>query len=641
MDRWTEWWKKDKRYMTCLRAAVLACLPILGCVLYCSLQGKSIGQVYLPASGRNDELLYYKQVEAMLDYGYPQGYFGYNESRALRLSFGAWSPLLVLPWLLWGLVFGWDLLSPVICNIFLLTLSLFLFALLAKPRWKQIGITAFLYLLYPPFSWYMMSGMPEINCISLLLVFYGMAAAYLRERKGSCLAGLFVLAGLLTLMRPYMLLFLFLPACLWIFGGREGTHTQIAGAGRPPSEQAPRRGIRAVLRFFAARWKAILGSAAIMAVVLAGYAWISHFLAAEYFEPLFYADWLTAFFQKGLLGGLRNFFGSLYYSLVEFWRYMVQGVRTGLPAGAVFCCYVVMFLTILYQVLRDGLFLYMRRKNGAAAGSPEDGADSGEEDNSRASADGARNAGDRKDSGEEDGTCAPADGIRNAGNGKDSGEEDGTCASADGTRNLGNGKDSGAGGPAGQLVLEAHLAFSFFGMLMAQLLMYNFYDGCKHLMTFLAVGIFIVGMMETAYFKKAVLIGAAFSFFFIYHGDAFRDYQVSFSEPEITAEMERWEAALGEELVLEEGVGYDNVVIWLLSDEFPEGLVYTGWQYLYALPSGFGISCCTADYVTEHFEELQSRYLCVAPGGPVEEECIRMEYEKIAGNEYAAVYRRF
>ena len=147
--RWKTWWERERG--TCLKALLLACLPVIACLVYCAARGQGIGEIYLPASERNDELIYYKQVEAILRYGYPQGYFGFNESHALKLSFAAWSPLLMLPWVLWGLLFGWNLMSPVLCNIFLLTAAMFLFGLLAKPDWKQLGITAFLFFLFPLF----------------------------------------------------------------------------------------------------------------------------------------------------------------------------------------------------------------------------------------------------------------------------------------------------------------------------------------------------------------------------------------------------------------------------------------------------------------------------------------------------------
>ena len=563
-NRWKTWWRRERG--TCLRAAVLACLPVIACLVCCAARGQGIGQVYLPSSERNDELIYYKQVEAILEYGYPRGYFGFNESHALKLSFAAWSPALMLPWVLWGLLFGWNLLSPVMCNLFLLAGAMLLYGMLAKPDWKQTGIISLLFFLYMPFSWYMLCGMPEIVCMGLAIVFYGAAAGWLRRRRGGLLAVMFALAGLLTLMRPYFLLFLLLPAYFWIFrdaaggsrgmadSGGTGEKGRASGRGGKPGEGR-------------IRWGAVLGTAAVFAAVLGAYAWIGHFLAAAYFRPLYRMDWLTAFFQKGLGGGLKNLFGSLYYSGREFVSYMKQGMVSGLPAGGIFCCYVVMLLILFWQSVRDVVAL--RRLEAG---------------------------GERR-------------------------------------RELG-----------GQLALEGHLAFSFLAMLFATLLlMSNFHDGCKHLLTFLAAGIFPIARMRTVYWKKAILTGVAFAFVFSYHGAAFEAYQPTFYQEAVALGLEGFGADVERELALagDAGPGYDNTVIWVLSDELPEGPRYTGWQYLYALPPGFGINCCTAEYVTENFRSLRSRYLCVVPGGPVEEACRLMEYEEIAGNEHAVLYRRY
>lgn len=563
-NRWKTWWRRERG--TCLRAAVLACLPVIACLVCCAARGQGIGQVYLPSSERNDELIYYKQVEAILEYGYPRGYFGFNESHALKLSFAAWSPALMLPWVLWGLLFGWNLLSPVLCNLFLLTGAMLLYGMLAKPDWKQTGIISLLFFLYMPFSWYMLCGMPEIGCMSLAIVFYGAAAGWLRRRRGGLLAVMFALAGLLTLMRPYFLLFLLLPAYFWIFRDAAGGSRGMADSGGT-GEKGRASGRGGKLGEGRIRWGAVLGTAAVFAAVLGAYAWIGHFLAAAYFRPLYRMDWLTAFFQKGLGGGLKNLFGSLYYSGREFVSYMKQGMVSGLPAGGIFCCYVVMLLILFWQSVKDVVAL--RRLEAG---------------------------GERR-------------------------------------RELG-----------GQLALEGHLAFSFLAMLFATLLlMSNFHDGCKHLLTFLAAGIFPIARMRTVYWKKAILTGVAFAFVFSYHGAAFEAYQPTFYQEAVALGLEGFGADVERELALagDAGPSYDNTVIWVLSDELPEGPRYTGWQYLYALPPGFGINCCTAEYVTENFRSLRSRYLCVVPGGPVEEACRLMEYEEIAGNEHAVLYRRY
>lgn len=123
-NKYVSWMKKHKRL---LKALLMSLLPLVCCVVACALQGKTISQVYLPAGEWNDELFYFKQVEGIVHFGYPRGYFGFNESHALKASFAAWSPVLVFPWILWGLCFGWNLLSPIYCNIFLMMLAVFLF----------------------------------------------------------------------------------------------------------------------------------------------------------------------------------------------------------------------------------------------------------------------------------------------------------------------------------------------------------------------------------------------------------------------------------------------------------------------------------------------------------------------------------
>ena len=171
MEKFCDWWKQDKRYRTLVQSVLLGLLPVVCCLVYCAMQGRSIGEVYLPGSEWNDELFYYKQVESIVQFGYPQGYYGFNESHALKLSFAAWSPVLVFPWIIWGLLFGWNLMSPVICNILLMTLACVLFVWLVRPSWKQQGILTLLFCLYTPFVRYMLSVMPEVICFSILIIF--------------------------------------------------------------------------------------------------------------------------------------------------------------------------------------------------------------------------------------------------------------------------------------------------------------------------------------------------------------------------------------------------------------------------------------------------------------------------------------
>ncbi|MDE6924636.1 MAG: hypothetical protein K2P59_05155 [Acetatifactor sp.] len=583
MSRLIDWWKRDKRYLTMVKAVLMALLPVLCCLVYCAMQGRSIAEVYLPGSEWNDELFYYKQVEGIVNFGYPQGYFGFDESHALKLSFAAWSPVLVFPWILWGMVFGWNMMSPVICNILLMTLACFLFVWLVKPDWKQVGITSLLFCLYTPFVRYMLSVMPEVICFSLLIIFYSLAVNYLNRERAYKLAVLFALSGLLTLMRPYMLLFMLLPAYFWI-----------------------RRN----------RWKGFIGSAVVFAVVLAVYAAIKHYLGAEYFAPLFFTDWVDAFFEQGLFGGIRYTLGKLYYMASSFKAHTIQGFRTGLASGAFFAGYLIMLLVMLGQSVKD--FGSLRRLKGKTVAQGKEGK------RKEAQKEEVRNAAQESGSGWNKAEADRQESERT--------EEDVQASVKD---------QVCMGALRKQLTIEVHFVISLVAMLFALLLMYKLTEGSKHLLTFMAAGVFVIGMSETKFFKKAVVTGAAFAYFYSYMALDPYDYQVPFAEEERVAQVETWREALADTMVLDRETvpGYENSVIWVLWDQGPETAENVKWQLLYALPKGFGISCCGKEYVVEHFAELQSRYIATLAGGEVDAGCREAGYTELNRDEDMALYQ--
>lgn len=555
-ERFVDWWKQDKRYMTLLKAVLMALLPLLCCLVRTAAEGRSIGQVYLPSSEWNDELFYFKQVEGIVNYGFPRGYFGFNESHALQLSFAAWSPVLVFPWILWGLLFGWNLLSPVICNIVLLTITMFVFVWLVKPTWKQLGILTVLFSLYSLFVRYMLSGMPEVICFSLLILFYGLAMSYLKRESRGKLIAMFVISVLLTLMRPYMLLFLALACYFWICRNKK------------------------------AGW---IGSILIVAATGITYALIKHYLGAEYFTPLFYTDWITTFFTDGIGAGFRNLFGTLYWKGLEFYRHCIEGERNGLASGAFFDGYLLVLLILLVQSFLDIRTLRRAKRVERIAMEPED----------------------KK--------------VREALFGP-------YTLTEDRKRELHN-----------QLVIEVHFALSLIAMLFAHLLMYKMVEGSKHFLTFIAAGIFIVSMLETRYYKKAVLLGAAFLYLYSFKAVEPYDYQIPYVTEERQAQVEYWQEIFSEKLAMdtEQVPNYENVVIWTFGDETPEGHQNLKWQLLYSAPKGFGISCCEREYITEHLTELQSRYLATVSGGAIDEMCRTAGYEELGRDADMVLYRRY
>ena len=520
----------EKKAVTLLKSLLLALLPVICCAVYCAIQGHWIWEVYLPTSQWNDELFYYKQVESILNGGYPLGYFGFNESHALKLSFAAWSPVLVFPWVIWGLVFGWNLMSPIICNIFLMSLCCFLYVWLVRPSWKQMGALAFLFCLYTHFARYMLSGMAEVICFAMLIAFYSVAVRYQRHRKKCSLAILFLMSCIMTLMRPYLVLFLLLPAYFWICRGKNNF----------------------------GKWMGALGSALVLAVTLGIYACINHYFSAEYFAPLFFTDWFEAFFEQGFLEGLCYTLDKFQGAGEEFIAFIKQGIRVGTSTGTVFAGYVVCLCVLLVQGIEEW----------AAS------------------------------------------------------------------RRLGR-KEAGS-----LMAIEVHLGLSFLIMLPALFLMYKLIEGSRHLLTFMAAAIFVIPLARSKFPVKELCVGAAFAFLYIFRAVSPYDYQVPFAEEERQASMEEWQDVFSESLVVDsENIpNYENVIVWVYHDIVDGDSVHTTWQLLYALPKGFGISCCMREYVTENIGSLKSRYLIGPAGGAIEAQCEEAGYELLYSDGKTILY---
>ena len=75
---------------------------------------------------------------------------------------------------------------------------MFVFVWLVKPTWKQLGILTVLFSLYTLFTRYMLSGMPEVICFGMLILFYGLAFSYLNKETKGKLTAMFIVSVLLT-----------------------------------------------------------------------------------------------------------------------------------------------------------------------------------------------------------------------------------------------------------------------------------------------------------------------------------------------------------------------------------------------------------------------------------------------------------
>lgn len=274
---------KEKKNKNLLKKCIVAFLfPIGLCIIYCMIRDISLSDIYVPASKNNDSLFYFKLVESVRRCLVPRGYFGFNESHAAHLSFAAWSPLILMPWLFVSIIFGWGYTSAVFVNVLLFSVCFALFVVIADLHSEKLGMLMILFMLFPSVFIHLMCILPEAPVAGLMLVFIGIAYRISKRIESEDKIGsasfilLIVTVSYLTLLRPYMAVFFLIPFIL--------------------SLKAKKKVLSAV--------------SVIAAIVsLAGYFVISEFFTADYFTPLFNLDIIKMFLHGKFTEG---FYSALY-----------------------------------------------------------------------------------------------------------------------------------------------------------------------------------------------------------------------------------------------------------------------------------------------------------------------------------------
>ena len=212
---------KDEKKQLIIKASITFFVPFIICFVFCRVKGIHISEVFIPGARKNDCLFYYKVVEGMVKYGIPKGFFGYNEAHAVFGSLPAWSPLIYIPWMLWGVLFGWTSFSAICCNIFYFSASLCFFVIQTRPCWKNIIVFFAILSLFPSIFYYLMNIQPESLIVSAIVIFYAFAfKIHTVKNTKWCLTAMFIVASILVLVRPYFLVLLLLPI-YWLLKKRK------------------------------------------------------------------------------------------------------------------------------------------------------------------------------------------------------------------------------------------------------------------------------------------------------------------------------------------------------------------------------------------------------------------------------------
>lgn len=319
-----KWFHKDDNRHQLFKIICAFLFPILVCALHCLRLDGNLGDIFLANSQNNDDLFYFKQVESIIEYGIPQGFFGFNESHGANLSFAAWSPLTLIIWAIWGKIFGWSISSYYWCNIIFHSLAFAFFVWQVKPKAKQMLAAGILIGLFPGFSKYTLSCLVETHMISYMVFFYGMALGYAKEAKIWKLVGMFLLGGFLTCIRPYLVLLIILPG---------------------------------IFVFMKKKWVGIIITSVAGAVSVTGYFAISKYMTAAYFTPLFDKSIFTRFINEGFYAGARYIAYECLYWAQSLGDYIKLSFTNGKFMGSNYC--VLFLLCILLLVMFIG---YTRKK---------------------------------------------------------------------------------------------------------------------------------------------------------------------------------------------------------------------------------------------------------------------------------------
>lgn len=489
--------------------------PFIGCLLYCFIRGTSLFKLYLPSSYNNDVLFYYKLVEGMVNGGIT-GYFGFNESHALYGGFAAWNPLIVMPWFLWGILFGWGFMSLIACNIVIFSAALGIFAMLVNPKWKSIATAMVVFLLFPGLWIHLMNGLPEIIIASNLIVFSALMINYSENKKSVSLWIAIILAAFLTIARPYMVVFhVYALICL-------------------------------VLK---KRWYNYVAAASILGVTGLSYVLTNHYLTAAYFEPLYDISLIKAVMGLHLKDAYYILGAAVKNTVPGVLRFLGGAFLFGSTAGTQ---YIISLLGIVFAIV---WIVTGKRK-------------------------------DRKNT--------------------------------------------------GIYASYAIAGISLFTAIIILLGKPN--EGGRHCFAFSILAILLLSLTVDNLFgwiSNGIIVGLLV--IFMCRGALVpTDYDIPMPNGSLEQEIEYWQAVMPSN----GSSGYDNTIIWALSDTVNGNGALTDYHCLYAVPAKMGISCCNYSYLMENIGSLKSRYIAVIPGGYFEEQLRVLGYNELGHTNRLGVYMK-
>lgn len=125
-----------KRLISNLLSLLVIATPLITALFLLIIGGASLNfKTLMPVW--NDEVGWYSFIDDTIKYGMPLGYTGYNGTYAQIGNYGPWGISPIIPYAVFGKIFGWSLYSMPIANITFLSLGMASIIILGKPTNSQ------------------------------------------------------------------------------------------------------------------------------------------------------------------------------------------------------------------------------------------------------------------------------------------------------------------------------------------------------------------------------------------------------------------------------------------------------------------------------------------------------------------------
>ena len=195
--------------------AVVILLPVLQAGVMGFFSWMQYGAV-LPMPQWNDEGAYYTLVKTWLATGQPLGFWGFDGGHAIMGTGSAWSPAILLPYALFGMMFGWNYSSVFFANVLFLVLAQLVFLLLVQPDRQKLVRMVLLQGLSVIVLLYSVTLMSELLRFSLSIVLAGMLYRLYFKESGRFYRYVVLPLFLLAVIQVYIFFVFAIP--LYVFG---------------------------------------------------------------------------------------------------------------------------------------------------------------------------------------------------------------------------------------------------------------------------------------------------------------------------------------------------------------------------------------------------------------------------------------